>query len=217
MSIVLHGYWRSSATWRVRLGLALKGLSWETRPVHLVRDGGEQHSAAYRALNPMREVPTLDIDGHVLTQSMAILEYLEETRPEPPFLPKAPADRAHVRRLAEGINAGIQPVQNLRILQSLTERFQADDAAKAAWARNWITRGFEGLEPLMASDAGTYAFGDHPGLADILLAPQVYNAERFKVDMAPFPTIARVHANLREHPVFEAARPEHQADAPTVE
>lgn len=212
-AIRLHGYFRSSATWRVRIALHHKQLAYQTVPVHLVANGGEQHSDAYRALNPMREVPALEIDGLVLTQSLPILEYLEETRPAHPLLPGIPADRAHARRIAEVINAGIQPVQNLRVLHYVEKTLGAGPEGRQAWAAHWIRLGFEGLEAIVAQTAGTYCVGDAVSIADVCLVPQVYNARRFAVDLTPFPTLVRIEAALVALPAFVAAAPDVQPDA----
>ncbi len=211
---VLHGYWRSSSAWRVRIALAWKGIEHDVRPVHLVADGGQQHTPAYRQLNPLREVPTLVIDGHVLTQSVAIIEYLDETRPEPPLLPRSALERARARRLVEAVNSGVQPLQNLRVLQHLGSRLGLDADATGAWARHWISFGFEGLERLLRETAGTCALGDEVTIADLFLVPQVYNARRFGVDLAPYPTIVRLDAALSARPAFAAAHPDRQPDAP---
>lgn len=220
-SPILYGYWRSSASWRVRIALAWKGLAYSQRPVHLVRDGGEHRQDAYRALNPMAEVPLLVIPGGSpdavelrLTQSVAICEYLEERFPSPPLLPSDPADRARVRALVEVVNSGIHPVQNLKVLQRVVADFGASQEAKVAWARGWIARGFEGLEGHLAETAGRHAFGDAVTLADCFIVPQVYNAHRFGVDMGAFPTIARIAAAASALPAFSAAHPDHQPDAP---
>lgn len=212
-AIRLHGYYRSSATWRVRIALHHKQLAYETVPVHLVANGGAQFSDAYRALNPMREVPALEIDGLVLTQSLPILEYLEETRPAHPLLPSNAADRAHARRIAEVINAGIQPVQNLRVLNYVEKTLGAGPEGRQAWAAHWIRFGFDGLEAIVAQTAGTYCVGDAVSLADLCLVPQVYNARRFSVDLTPYPTLVRVEAALLQLPAFVAAAPEVQPDA----
>lgn len=214
MQLQLYGYWRSSATWRVRIALAHKGLSWTTIPVHLVRDGGQQHADAYRALNPMREVPTLLVDGVAYAQSAAILEFLEEAVPTPALLPADPAQRAHARRLFEIINSGIQPLQNLRVLQHLETGLSLGPEQRSAWARHWISAGFDGLEPVLASRAGVYAVGDHVSVADTALVPQVYNARRFGLEVERWPTIARIDAALERLPAFRAAHPDRQPDAP---
>ncbi|MEZ4268496.1 MAG: maleylacetoacetate isomerase [Myxococcota bacterium] len=215
----LHGYFRSSATYRVRITLGLKGLAWETAPVHLVRDGGEQYSAAYRELNPLGEVPSLEIrdaSGQieaVLAQSVAIMEYLDEVHPDPPLLPATSLDRARCRQLVEAVNSSIQPYQNLKVLTRLQTELGADKATVHAWAAHFIARGFDGLEVLLARTAGRFAFGDSPTLADVVLAPQVFNARRFSVDLTAYPTISRVEAAANALPAFQAASPERQPDA----
>ncbi len=220
-SYTLYSYFRSSASWRVRIGLALKGLPYRYRPVHLLRDGGEQFSDAYRALNPMSELPCLVVHGDadpegppeaVLAQSIAILEYLDEVHPSPPLLPSSAADRARVRQLVESVNSSIQPLQNLKVLKHLHAAFGADKDATQAWGRHWIAQGFGGLEALLARTAGRHAFGDSVTLADVVLVPQVFNARRFGVELAPFPTIQRVEAAAMALPAFQAATPDHQPD-----
>ncbi|TVR03064.1 MAG: maleylacetoacetate isomerase [Deltaproteobacteria bacterium] len=214
MDIELYSYWRSSASWRVRIALALKGLPYRTSPVHLVRDGGEQHADRYRALNPMREVPTLLVDGVAIAQSAAILEFLEERFPEPALLPGDAHQRAHARRLFEIVNSSIQPLQNLRVLQYVDSTFQVGSAGRADWARYWISLGLDGLEPVLSSRAGRHAVSDTVSIADLAIVPQVYNARRFDLDMARWPCIARVDAAASEHPAFVAAHPDRQPDAP---
>jgi len=209
--VVLHSYFRSSASWRVRIALAYKGIQYETKPVHLVK--AEQKGAEYKEHNPMCQVPTLHIDGLRLTQSLPIIEYLDETRQGYKLLPEDPAQRFQVRRLAEIINSGIQPVQNLSVLQRLAE-VTGDADTKAAWGREWITRGFDALEFEMSSTAGVYSVGDSVSMADLALVPQVYNANRFKVDMAKYPTISRVNEACIKLPEFKAADPTAQPDCP---
>ncbi len=167
--IVLYTYWRSSAAYRVRIGLELKGLAWEARPVHLVRDGGEQHRDAYRALNPQQQVPTLLHEGHVLTQSLAILEYLDERFPQVPLLPADAAGRARVRALAQLVACDIHPINNLRVMQYLERTLQVPTDARTQWTLHWIAEGFAAMETLLANsrDTGTFCHGDRPGLADI--------------------------------------------------
>jgi maleylacetoacetate isomerase len=220
----LYGYFRSSATYRVRVALRLKGLAFDIEPIHLVKDGGQQYSDVYQALNPMGEVPALAVhpsgdttDGTptaVLAQSVAVLEFLEESHPTPALLPSDPVDRAKVRQLVECVNSSIQPVQNLKVLRRLTEVHGLDVPTRTAWGKYWIDRGFAGLEQLVAASAGTYAFGDSVTLADVVLVPQVYNAERFGCDMALYPTIARVAAAARALEAFKAGAPEVQPDTP---
>jgi maleylacetoacetate isomerase len=213
---VLHSYWRSSCSYRVRIALAWKGVPFTVAPVHLLRDGGQQLAPEYARLNPMREVPTLEIDGAVLTQSSAIIEYLEETRPGRPLLPADPRARARVREICAIIGADIQPVQNLRVLKTVASFFSdpaEKEARKAAWAAGVIGGGFAGLEAVLAASAGAHAVGDDVTMADVFIVPQVYNAERFKVDMAPFPTLARVAAAAAALEPFRAAHPSAQPDA----
>jgi maleylacetoacetate isomerase len=214
--LILYSYWRSSAAFRARIALNLKGLRYETRAVHLVRDGGEQHSADYAALNPQELVPTL-VDGErVFTQSMAILEYLDETHPQPPLLPVDAAGRARVRALSQVVACDIHPIGNLRVLQQLGAEFGADDAQKSAWMQHWVATGFRALETMLANsgDTGRYCHGDTPGLADVCLVPQVYNAQRWKVPLGDYPNILRIDAACAELDAFQRAVPEQQPDAP---
>ncbi|WP_445392478.1 maleylacetoacetate isomerase [Stenotrophomonas pavanii] len=213
--IVLYTYWRSSAAYRVRIGLELKGLAWEARPVHLVRDGGEQHRDAYRALNPQQQVPTLLHEGHVLTQSLAILEYLDERFPQVPLLPADAAGRARVRALAQLVACDIHPINNLRVMQYLERSLQLPADARTQWTLHWIAEGFAAMEALLPNsrDTGAFCHGDRPGLADICLLPQLYNAHRFGLDLAPYPTLRRIEAACQALDAFDRARPEHQLDA----
>ena len=213
--LVLYSYWRSSAAFRVRIALNLKGLHYETRAIHLLREGGEQHSPAYAALNPQELVPTL-LDGErVLTQSMAILEYLDETRPQPSLLPADAAGRARVRALAQVVGCDIHPIGNLRVLQWIGSQFNADDEQKSVWMRHWVSTGLHALETMLASskDTGRYCHGDTPGLADACLVPQVYNARRWKVPLGDYPTILRIDATCATLDAFHNAMPEQQPDA----
>ena len=213
--LVLYSYWRSSAAFRVRIALNLKGLHYETRAIHLLREGGEQHSPAYAALNPQELVPTL-LDGErVLTQSMAILEYLDETRPQPSLLPADAAGRARVRALAQVVGCDIHPIGNLRVLQWMGSQFSVDDEQKSVWMRHWVSTGLHALETMLASskDTGRYCHGDTPGLADACLVPQVYNARRWKVPLGDYPTILRIDATCATLDAFHNAMPEQQPDA----
>ena len=210
MKLTLHSAWRSSAAYRVRIGLNLKGLAYDIVPVNLV---ASQHlEPAYAALNPQRLLPTLEVGSRTLTQSLAILEWLDETAPEPRLLPADPFDRAVVRSMAEIVACDIHPVNNLRILRALTG-LGVDEPSRDAWIQRWIIDGFEALELLIAQHGKGFAFGDTPGLADCCLLPQVYNAERFKTDLTPFPGIRAVAARCAEHPAFAAAHPNTQPDA----
>ncbi len=213
--IVLYTYWRSSAAYRVRIGLELKGLAWEARPVHLVRDGGEQHRDAYRALNPQQQVPTLLHEGHVLTQSLALLEYLDERFPQVPLLPADAAGRARVRALAQLVACDIHPINNLRVMQYLERDLQVPADARTQWTLHWIAEGFAAMEALLVNsrDTGAFCHGDRPGLADICLLPQLYNAHRFDLDLAPYPTLRRIEAACQAVDAFDRARPENQPDA----
>ncbi|WP_333681862.1 maleylacetoacetate isomerase [Dyella sp.] len=214
--LVLYSYWRSSAAFRVRIALNLKGLHYETRAVHLVRDGGEQHSPAYVALNPQQLVPALVDDDKVMTQSMAIAEYLDEIHPHPPLLPADAAGRARIRALAQIIGCDIHPIGNLRVLQQIGSQFGADDEQKGIWMRHWIVAGFQALETMLANhkETGRYCHGDTPGLADLCLVPQVYNARRWKTPLDDYPTILRIDAACMALDAFKAAMPEQQPDAP---
>ncbi|MGA7780320.1 MAG: maleylacetoacetate isomerase [Paraburkholderia sp.] len=210
----LYSYFRSSAAYRVRIALNLKNLPYEYAPVHLLRDGGEQLKPAYRRLNPDAILPTLVDDGHVLQQSLAIIEYLEETHPEPPLLPKAPADRAYVRSVALQVACEIHPVNNLRVLKYLKHTLGVADEAKDAWYRHWIESGFTTLEEHLAGDSrtGAFCFGDTPTMADVCLVPQVFNAQRFKIDVTRFPTIQRIHDQASQLDAFARAAPGVQPD-----
>ncbi|GLQ49178.1 maleylacetoacetate isomerase [Dyella flava] len=213
--LVLYNYWRSSSAYRVRIALNLKGLRYETRAIHLTRDGGEQHSPAYAALNPQELVPTLIDGGLVLTQSPAILEYLEETHPQPPLLPADPAGRARVRALSQAVACDIHPIGNLRVLQAIGKEFGASDEQKAAWMRHWVSIGLRALEIMLANSkhTGHYCHGNTPGMADVCLVPQVYNARRWKVPLGDYPTILRIDAACAALQAFHDATPEQQPDA----
>ncbi|NVJ03687.1 maleylacetoacetate isomerase [Myxococcus sp. AM001] len=214
----LYSYWRSSASWRVRIGLHLKGLKFDYVPVHLLKDGGEQHGAAYRAVNPMRMLPTLEwteADGSVrrLSQSLPVLEYLEERFPAPALLPADAFLRAQSRMLAEMVNSGIQPMQTLSVVQRIKQVLNADDKA---WSAYWNARGLEALEVAVQSTAGRFCVGDAVSLADVCLVPQLYGARRFGVDLAPYPTLLRIEAECQALPAFQAAQPDRQPDAVPV-
>jgi maleylacetoacetate isomerase/maleylpyruvate isomerase len=216
--LVLYGYWRSSAAYRVRIALNLKGLDYESRPVHLVRDGGEQHAADYRALNPQELVPCLLDGDRVITQSLAIMEYLDEAYadPETALLPVDMRGRAQVRALAAAVACDIHPLGNLRVLQQVEAQFGANEAQRAEWSRYWIATGFHAIEAMLADSAATgrYCHGETPGMADACLVPQVYNALRWKLPMDDYPNIWRIHQACSELDAFRRAAPEVQLDAP---
>lgn len=208
----LFGYFRSSAAFRVRIALNLKGLAHEDAFIHLRR--GDQRGDAYRSVNPQGLVPALEIDGQTLTQSMAIVEYLDETHPEPAFLPPDPAGRARVRALAHIVACDIHPINNLRVLRYLSRPLGHDQEVIETWYNHWIAAGFEALERLLATDprTGDFCDGDSPGLADIALAPQVFNSERYRLDLSPYPTVTRIYANCMKLDAFARAHPNNQPD-----
>jgi maleylpyruvate isomerase len=211
----LYTYFRSSAAYRVRIALNLKGLPYEAVPVHLVKGGGDQQKPDYRAVNPSALVPSLQDEGATITQSMAILEYLEEMHPAVPLLPSAPLERARVRELAQIVACDIHPLNNLRVLRYLVRTLKIGDEAKNEWYRHWLKEGFAGLEAHLARDPapGRFCHGDTPTLADCFLVPQVYNAQRFDIDMGPYPNIARIDAACAGLPAFLAAHPSRQPDS----
>ena len=211
----LYTYYRSSAAYRVRIALHLKRLTYDAVPVHLTRTGGEQRQPDYLALNPAGLVPTLDDDGVVLTQSLAIIEYLDETHPQPALLPGAATERARVRALAQAIACDIHPINNLRVLQYLTREFGVSDAQKNAWYRHWVEVGLEAVEAMLADDPGTGVFchGDTPTRADCCLVPQVFNARRFDCDLGALPTVMRIVGHCEAMDAFQRAAPAAQPDA----
>lgn len=209
----LYGYWRSSASFRVRLALYFKGLEFDYIPVHLVKDGGEQHSAEYRKLNPAGLVPTFVDDDVVLNQSLAIIEYLDERYASNPLLPAATIDRAKVRALAYDLACELQPVTNLRVLKYLTGELNCTDDQRLEWLHHWIHTSFTAFEQRLNETAGDYCYGDSVTLADICLLPQVYNAQRFNVALDDYPTLQAVNDRLQQLDAVQQARPENQPDA----
>ena len=205
---ILHDYYRSSAAYRVRIALNLKGVEYESRPVSLV--DGAQQSDAYRALNPQGLVPMLEIDGHRLTQSLAIMVYLDQRFPEPVLMPRDPADGAHVRAMALSIACDIHPLNNLRVLKHLAT-LGIGQEQRDAWYMHWITEGFDALETTAAASAGAFMFGDTPTLADVCLVPQMFNARRFNVPVEAFPALLRADDNAAQIEAFAAAHPDRQA------
>ena len=214
--LTLYTYWRSSAAYRVRIALALKGLEYRSEPVHLVQDGGQQHAPDYAALNPQELVPVLRHEGRVLRQSMAILEYLDETWPQPALLPADAAGRARVRALAQVVGCDVHPLGNLRVLQYLERDLEQPAPAREAWVRHWVGSGLDALERMLDADpeTGRFCHGDAPGLADCVLVPQLYNARRFGMELARWPVLARIEQACLALPAFAAAVPEAQPDAP---
>ena len=211
MTLLLHNYWRSGTSYRVRIALAYKGVPFRQATLDLRK--GEQRRDDYLTLNPQGLVPCLEADGFVLTQSPAILEWLEEEYPDPPLLPRNAADRAIVRAMAAIVACDIHPVNNLRILNALRGDFQATEDQVREWIRRRIIDGFAALERLIAAHGAGFAFGDEPTFADCHLVPQVYGAERFNVDLAPFPKLMAATERARTLPAFIAAHPDRQPDA----
>ena len=208
--MILYDYWRSSSAWRVRIALHWKGIPFERRVVNLIKDGGEQHSAEFHAMNPSRQVPVLITDeGRAIAQSMAIIGYLEDRHPTPALLPADAWLRARARQLAEMVNSGTQPLQNLTVL----DHVEAGGMDRNEWARHFIARGLAALEAAAHETAGAFLVGDAVSLADAYLIPQLYNARRFNVDLAPIPTLVRIESACAALPAFAAAHPDAQSDA----
>jgi maleylacetoacetate isomerase len=208
----LYTYWRSSAAWRVRIALALKDVPHEAVPVSLIADGGQQHAADYIALNPQHLVPTLVLDdGTVLTQSLAIIDWLETVFPSPPLLPKSAVERAQVLAAAHLMAMDIHPINNLRVLKQLTDQFGADADAKSKWMQHWMKNGFDALEKVLAPRP--FAFGDELTLADICLIPQIYNARRWGMNIGEWPKLARIEMTCLALQAFSSTAPEAQPDA----
>jgi maleylacetoacetate isomerase len=210
--VTLYSFFRSSAAYRVRIALNLKGLGYETIPIHLQKDGGHNKRPEFRAVNPLMRVPALTLDsGEVLTQSLAIIEYIDEIHPQPPLLPRDPVDRARVRAMAQLIACDIHPLNNTSPLRYLKNELGQDQAKIDAWYQHWILNGFDALEAMV--EPGPYSLGSEVTLADICLVPQVANARRFKVPLDRFPRIVAVDAACSKLAAFEQARPELQPDA----
>jgi len=210
--VKLYSYFRSSAAYRVRIALNLKGLPYEMDFVHLTKDGGRQHSAEFNAVNPAKLVPALRLDGgDVLTQSLAIIDYLDETHPQPPLLPVDPLQRAKVRAVALTIACDIHPIDNLRVLQYLKRTLKHEQSDIDAWYHHWIIQGFNAIEAAIAPEP--YCFGAQVTLADICLVPQVFNARRLNVPLEAFPKIVAVESACLKLAAFDKARPENQPDA----
>jgi maleylacetoacetate isomerase len=212
--VVLYSYFRSSAAYRVRIALHLKNIPHEYRAIHLLNSGGEQNKQDYLKVNPMGEVPCLVHKDQPIGQSMAIVEYLDAIWPVPPLFPKDPYRAALVRQLCENINAGIHPIQNLKVLQELERRFSVDQDVKNDWAAYWIARGFIGVERMLEKTAGRYCVGNEITAADLFLVPQVVNAKRYNVDMGAFPRIQKVNDECMKLTAFIKAGPKEQPDTP---
>jgi len=213
--MILYNYFRSSASFRVRIALNLKGLAYEYRAVHLSRHGGEQFTPEYRAVNPQALVPVLEHEGRRFTQSLAILEYLEELEPSPPLLPRVSEERARVRALCLVVACEMHPLNNLRVLNYVTGTLGASAEAKLAWYRHWTALGLETLEADIASSAhsGRFCHGETPTLADCCLIPQLFNARRFDCDLSAYPRLVEIEKNCLALPAFSAALPERQPDS----
>jgi maleylpyruvate isomerase len=210
--VKLYTYFRSSAAYRVRIALNLKGLQYDMVPVHLTKDGGQQRKPEFHKVNPQMRVPALELSsGSVLTQSLAIIEYLDDIEPEPPFLPADALERANVRALAQVVACDIHPLNNLITLQYLKRGLKQEQTEIDVWYHHWVTEGFKALEQMLKP--GPYAYGAHVTLADICLVPQVFNARRLKVPLDAFPKIVAVEQACLKQPAFDKARPENQPDA----
>lgn len=214
----LYGYWRSSSSWRVRIGLAIKEIDYRYVPIHLVNDGGEQHGDAYRALNPMRQVPLLTWEEggqtHQLAQSMAILEYLEEAYPKPTLLADSLSVRGRIRQLAEVVNSGIQPLQNLAVIQKLKAETDVD---ARQWCADWIRRGLVAYQEMVSREDGPFSIGEKPTMADACLIPQLYNARRFDVELSDLERVLAIEEACFDHHAFQVSHPDEQPDAVTTD
>jgi len=211
----LYNYFRSSASFRVRIALNIKGLPYEYAVVHLTKGGGQQFAPEFRAINPDALIPVLDDEGQRLTQSLAIIEYLEETHPEPPLLPKPPLERAYVRAVALGIACEIHPLNNLRVLRYLVRDLKVTEDQKNAWYRHWVEQGLASIEARLVAEqkCGRYALGDQVTLADVIIVPQIFNAKRFDCRLDHVPTVMRIFDHCMELPAFVDAQPARQPDA----
>lgn len=216
-ALELYHYWRSSASYRVRIALNLKGLEYQIHPIHLLENGGQQHNAEYRRINPQGLVPTLMHNGQAIGQSLAIMEYLDEIFPDNPLLPNNPLARAKVRGIALYIASEGQPMMNLRVLQHLEAQHGLDDAAKADWVRHWLTINFSNIEQQLANEIthGDFVHGNQPGMAECCLVPHAFAAARFNVDMSSYPTVNGIVAQCQNLPAFQRAHPGKQPDTPT--
>lgn len=220
--VLLYNYFRSSPSYRVRIALHYKGIPFNYIPVHLLEDGGQHRKSDYAQLNPQKEVPTLVHNGKVLSQSLPIMEYIEEVFPGPSFLPKDPFLKARVRQFCENINSFMHPLNNLKVLQYLEKKHNYSAEDKEAWIQNWSYQGFDALEKMLEStssqsqvgDKVTYCFGDTVTMADFCLIPQVFSAQRFNVDISKYPLIQRIHSTCLDLEFFQKAHPHNQIDTP---
>lgn len=213
--VTLYNYFRSSTSYRVRIVLNIKNIEYKYVPVHLLNNGGEQFSDNYTTLNPMSEVPTLEHDGMVIGQSVAIIEYLEEQFPNPALLPKGSQKRAKIRQFCENINSFMHPLSNLKVLKYLEDKHGYDQMQKEEWISHWYKKGLFALESWLQKNRGQYSFGDHISIADCFLIPAVFTSERFNVDLTPYKNIMTVNQNCLELEAFKNAHPFRQIDTPT--
>ena len=212
-TLTLYTYFRSSAAFRVRIALNLKGLTCESKTIDLLKDGGEEKTAQYAQINPQKLVPAFCDGDQIITQSLAIIEYLEEKYPEPALLPKEPIMRAKVRALALSVACDIHPLNNLRVVKHIADEFDADEMQKKQWMHHWMAEGFSAIEmQLNNSNSKDYCFGSSVSLADLMLIPQVYNARRFECEMSLYPRINSIYEQCMENAAFIAASPEKQGD-----
>lgn len=214
MDLELYSYYRSSCSYRVRIGLELKKLAYKYIPIHLVKDGGEQLSDSYTQMNPLQQVPTLKHGSLIISQSMAILLYLDAQFPQLPLFPKDKDKYAKCLQICEMINSGIQPIQNLDVMKTIQKRYNTEDSEKLAWGKYWIEKGFIAVEEVLKNTSGKFCIGDDITAADALLIPQIYNAHRFKVEMDQFTDIQKIARNLESQDAFIKAHPSNQPDTP---
>ncbi len=215
--LVLYNYFRSSTSYRVRIALHYKNLSFEYKPVHLLNDGGEQYKSTYANLNPMSEVPTLIHDGLTIAQSMAIIEYLDEMFPHPALFPKEPHQKARIRQFCENINSFMHPLGNLKVLQHLEKKHGYTAQDKEQWVQHWLQKGFLALENMVKKNHGTYCFGNEVTAADLFLVPQIFAAKRFNVDLEPYTKLNKINENALALECFQMAHPMRQVDTPEAE